>query len=216
MRGIRISLSLYFSYTRLSAKASSLGIKPSSSAASDRSQRMPWLRDMPLTKTNDAVFDFGLDGAVEEADQVGVGEPHLAVPVVGHGFGAIFSLLDPADPDRDEGQVKRPRQASAHSFADELGDAVRPVGQGGHLDRDRSVTEVSIVSHHVVGAGEDHPLDARQCRRVKHVGQSVEIGPDQLVPRGELVAVGREMDDRVNAVKMSDPILIENRTGPPR
>ena len=172
---------------------------------------MPWLRDMPLTSDERAVFDLGLDGAVEQADQVGVGEPHLAGPVVGKGLGPILPLLDPAQPERDEGQVEGPRQAPAQSLADQLGDGVRSVRHRRHVDGDRPVTQVSILPHDVVRAGEDDPLDSGQGRGVKDVGQGIEVGTDQLFPGGELVGVGREMDDRVDAVEMRDPIVVEDR-----
>ena len=132
-------------YARAAAKASSLGRNPSSSAASERSQRMPWLRDMPLTSDERAVFDLGLDGAVEQADQVGVGEPHLAGPVVGEGLGPILPFLDVAQPQRDEGHVERPGQAPAQSLADQLGDGVRPVRHRGHVDGDRPVATRSGI-----------------------------------------------------------------------
>ena len=62
-----------------------------------------------------AVLDLGLDGGVEEVDEVVVGEPHLPGPVVGQGLGAIAPFLDPADPQRDERQVERQRPGSGRA-----------------------------------------------------------------------------------------------------
>ncbi len=47
-------------------------------------------------------------------------------------------------------------------------------------------------------------------RRVKHVGQGIKVGADQLIPRGQLIRVGRKVDHRVDAMEMRDPIFVEH------
>ena len=116
--------------------------------------------------------------------------------------------LDPAEPQRDEGQVEGAGQAPAEPLAHQLGRAVGAVGPGREVDRDRHV-ELAVAPHDVVRAGEDEPLDAGQGRGVEHVGQHVEVRPLQLLPGGELVGVGRQVDHRVDAVEVGDPVVVE-------
>ena len=42
-----------------------------------------------INQNERAIFDLGFDRAVEELDQVGVGKPHLACPIVRQSFGAV-------------------------------------------------------------------------------------------------------------------------------
>ncbi len=93
---------------------------------------MPWLRDMPLTTTNRRSSISASTAQSKRRIEVGVRQPHLSIPVVGDGLGPILSLLDPAQPQGDEGQVESPRQAAAQPFADELGHTVRPIRHRGH------------------------------------------------------------------------------------
>ena len=87
-------------------------------------------------------------------------------------------------------------------LAHQLGRAVGAVGRGGQVDGDRHVAEVAVAAHRVVRAGEDEPLDPGQGRGVEDVGQGVEVGPLQVLPGGELVGVGRQVDHRVDAVEV--------------
>ena len=155
------------------------------------------------------LVELGLDGAIEEADQVAVGQPHGPRPFVGQGLGEVRPDLDPAQPERDEGQVEGRRQALAEPFADELGRPVGAVGARRQVDGDRHVAELLVSPHRVVRAGEDQPLDPGQRRGVEDVAEGVEVGPLHLLPRRELVGVGRQVDDRVDAAEMRDPFLVE-------
>ena len=171
---------------------------------------MPWLRDMPLTRTKRTILDLGLDGAIEEADQVGVGQPHLASPFVRQGLGLIRPFLNVAQAEGDESHVESAGQASAHSLADQLGDGVWPVGHRFGVDCDRLEVALPSLAHDVVRAREDEPFDSGQGRGVKDVGQGIEVGADQIVPEGVLVGIGRQMNDRVDSMEVRDPIIVQD------
>ena len=96
---------------------------------------MPWLRDMPLTTTNERSSISASTAAVEQADQVGVGQPQFAGPVVGECLVADSFPLDPTQPQRDERQVEGAGQALAHSLAHQFRHAVRAVRHGGPCRR---------------------------------------------------------------------------------
>ena len=62
----------------------------------------------------------------------------------------------------------------------------------------------------MVRAGEDDPLDAGQGRGVKHVRQGIEVGSDHLRPRSKLVRVGRKVHNRIDAVEMGNPVIVQD------
>ena len=62
----------------------------------------------------------------------------------------------------------------------------------------------------MVRARENEPFDSGQGGGVKDVGQGIEVRADQIVPRSKLVGVGRQMNDRVDPMKMRDPIVVQD------
>ena len=47
-------------------------------------------------------------------------------------------------------------------------------------------------------------------RGVKDVCESIEVRADQVFPRGEFIGVGRQMNDRVDAMEVRDPVIVQN------
>ena len=172
---------------------------------------MPWLRDMPLTRTNER-SSISASTAQSNRRIRSALESHIRRA---QSWGRVSGRFLPSwiQPSRIAMKVRSNARARLRpkSLAHELGDCVRPVRHRGHVDRDRAVSDMLILPHDMIRAGEDDPLDPRQGRRVKDVRQGVEVGTDQLCPGGKLVAVGREMDDRVDAVEMGNPVIVQDR-----
>ena len=164
----------------------------------------------PIDDHERGILDLGLHGRIEQLDEVVVGQPHFPGPVVRQGISAISSLLDPANPQRDEGKVEGMGQAPAHPLSHQLEHPIRIAGPRSEINRDRFFTEVPVLRHDVIGAGEDDPVDSGQGGGIEDVGQGVEIAADQLVQVAQLVRVGGQVNNSIHPVEVGDPVLVKN------